>query len=512
MWFFQPSIKYTSFFIRLGICFLCFMATVWAQSDEVSAKLDRGKELMARGKFEEAIPVYRELVQALPNNAGPIMNLGLALHMAGREQEAVSQLQRVLKLESSHLPARLFLGRAYLGLNMPNKAIDPLETVVRAQPTNREARLLLGQAFLSLENFQPAAEQFERLAQLEPRNPKAWNGLVLSYEGLTGRSYDELEKVAPESAYWLVLVAETLAKGDQSNRALFFYRQALAKMPNMRGVHSAVAGIYRKEGQADWAALEDEKEGKMASLDCGTHSGHSQTLECDFWAGHYREVAAASKDARAAEKIFWRTRAYGELARQAFDRLSQLPASAEAHELMAKLYFGRRNFGLSAKEWREGLKLSPGNPYYRQGLAISLSASSDYEAARQIMDDLIKESPESAELNYWFGVTLLGLDNPAAAIPFLEKAVKADPTVLPAHKDLARAYLRVGQIERAMPHLKVALPVDEEGSLYYQLALAYRRAGQKELAKKTLNKFQEIQNSAAIEKKKFEQQTQITPP
>ena len=62
MWFFQPSIKYTSFFIRLGLCFLCFMATVWAQSDEVRAKLDRGKELMARGKFEEAIQVYRELV------------------------------------------------------------------------------------------------------------------------------------------------------------------------------------------------------------------------------------------------------------------------------------------------------------------------------------------------------------------------------------------------------------------------------------------------------------------
>jgi Flp pilus assembly protein TadD len=79
MWFFQPSMKYTSFFIRLGICFLCFMATAWAQSDEVRAKLDRGKELMARGKFEEAIPVYRELVQALPNKAGPIMNLGLAL-------------------------------------------------------------------------------------------------------------------------------------------------------------------------------------------------------------------------------------------------------------------------------------------------------------------------------------------------------------------------------------------------------------------------------------------------
>ena len=510
MWFFRPSRKHTSLFIGLGIC--CFIATLYAQSGELRAKLDRSKELMAAGKFEEAIPIYRDLVQALPNNPGPILNLGLALHMAGYEREAVTQFQAVLKLDPGQVPARLFLGRAYLGLNMPTKAVDPLKAVVRTQPDNREARLLLGQAFLSMENFQLATEQFERLAQLDPADPKGWNGLVSSYEGLTGQSFDQLESIAPGSAYGLVLVAESLAQGDQSNRAFFFYRQALAKMPDMRGVHSRLADIYRKEGHADWAALEDEKERKMAPLDCGAPGNNSQRLECDFWAGRYREVEAASRNAKAAEEIFWRTRACSELARQSFDRLSRLPASAEGHELMAKLYFGRRNFGLSAKEWREALKLSPGNPYYRQGLAISLSASSDYEAAQQIMGDLVKESPDSAELNYWFGVTLLGLDKADAAIPFLEKGVKGDPSVLPAHKDLARAYLRVGQIEKAMPHLNAALPIDEEGSLYYQLALAYRRTGQKELEKQTLKKFQEIQDSAANEKKKFEQQAQITPP
>ena len=124
----------------MGICFVLYIATVYGQSDSVAGKLHRSKELMAAGRFEEAIPIYKDLVQALPNNPGPIMNLGLALHMAGHEQEAVSQFQTVLKLEPTHLPARLFLGAAYLGLKAPDKAIEPLKVVVRAQPDNRDER------------------------------------------------------------------------------------------------------------------------------------------------------------------------------------------------------------------------------------------------------------------------------------------------------------------------------------------------------------------------------------
>ena len=58
----------------------------------------------------------------------------------------------------------------------------------------------------------------------------------------------------------------------------------------------------------------------------------------------------------------------------------------------------------------------------------------------------------------------------------------------------------------------MALPIDEDGGLYYLLATAYRKNGQKELEKEMLAKFQEIQASTAAEKKKFDEQIQITPP
>ncbi|HVN80142.1 MAG TPA: tetratricopeptide repeat protein [Terriglobia bacterium] len=502
-------------------------APLYAQPEDLTSKVHRGKDLMAAGRFEEAIPIYRDVVQALPNNSGPVLNLGLALHMAGHEQEAVTQFQSVLKLDPGNLPARLFLGAAYLRLKASAEAVEPLRTVVRAQPDNREARLYLGQALLSLDRFQEASEQFGRLSELDPKNPKVWNGLGLSYEGLAGRNFEGLEKVAPESAYSLVLLADDHLAADQYRSAFFFYRESLAKMPEMRGVHAMLSEIYRRDGHADWAAKEVEKERKLPPLHCdgaggvwnassvlsrGNRNGSPQELECNFWAGRYQEVAALSKDSKTAEAYFWRTRAYSELARQAFSRLAQLPPSAEVHEMMAQMQFNRKNYDEATKEWQEALKLAPGNPYYLQGLAISLSCNGKYEGARQLLEDLIKQSPDSAELNYWLGFTLFSLEKVEAAIPFLEKGVEEDPTVLPAQRDLARAYLQVGQIDKAIPHLKAALPIDEQGSLYWQLARAYGKSGQIELQKEMLERFQQIKNSVTAEKRKFEEQKEITPP
>ncbi len=521
-------------FAKLAVCFVLSVASVHAHTDDLAAQSRRGKELMAAGRFEEAIPVYRDLVRALPNDPGPIMDLGLALHMAGLDREAVTQFQAVLKLKPTHWPARLFLGAAYLRLKEPARAVEPLRGVVRVQPDHKEARLMLGEALFSLERFEPAVQQFERLCKLDPASPKAWNGLGQSYEGLAGQNFEKLEKAAVGSAYWLVLVAEARAKADQYNRAFFFYREALAQMPTMRGVHRAIAEIYRKAGHADWAAIEEERERQTPAIDCNQpsssgadrvvsqsmarvrpereHEAMARKLECAFQAGQYGEVVTSSKGADSVEAIFWRTRAYNELARQAFSRLAQLPPSAEVHELLAKIHFGQKDYSGSAKEWEEALKLSPENLYYQQGLAIARSAGGDYDGAQQMMKDLIKQSPNSVELNYWLGFTLLGLEKPQDAIPFLEKAVEGDPNVLLSRRDLARAYLRVGQVEKAIPHLKAALPMDDDGSLYYQLAQAYRRTGQNEQERQMLHEFRAIQSSVKVERKKLEEQMQISPP
>jgi Flp pilus assembly protein TadD len=97
-----------------------------AQSPALIEKSERGKELMAAGKFEEAIPLYRQLSRAVPDNPGLLLNLGMALQMAGHSREAIRPLESALKLDSGIKPAWLFLGDAHLGAGEPARAVLPL--------------------------------------------------------------------------------------------------------------------------------------------------------------------------------------------------------------------------------------------------------------------------------------------------------------------------------------------------------------------------------------------------
>lgn len=478
-----------------------------AQSDDLALKSQRAKELMAEGKFAQAIPLYRELNQAVPNNPGLMLNLGMALHMAGDERKAIPPLEAAVKLDPNLTPAWLFLGAARLQLGEAPAAVKAFNMAVRLQPDHREARLMLAGALLSLDRVEEAVEHYRKLTELDPESPQAWYGLGRSYESLSGRAFDELQKAAPESAYWLALVAETRAREQQFSSAFFLYRQALEKMPTMRGLHAAVAEVYRQTGHPDWSGAEEEKELRLPPLDCRT-----QTLECDFRASQYSELVAKSEGANTAESYYWRSRAYNALALRAFTRLGALAPSAELHELKARIYGSQKSYTEAVGEWREAMKLSSADLQIQKQLGISLKFSQDYAGALPVLQDLLRRQPTSAELNFLVGDTLLDLQRAEDAIPLLKRAVRLDPKLLAAHKSLARADLAAGKAVEAIPHLRAALATDEDGSLHYQLARAYQASGQPGLAKAILADYQKIQSSAAAAGEAAKREVEITPP
>src|SRR2546425_7981065 len=110
----------------LLLCLVSFLAqsSSFGQSDDLATKSQRAKEFMAQGKFAEAIPLYRELNQAVPRNAGLMLNLGMALHMAGDDRESIQPLDAVVKLDPKLAPAWLFLGAARLQLGQTLTALE----------------------------------------------------------------------------------------------------------------------------------------------------------------------------------------------------------------------------------------------------------------------------------------------------------------------------------------------------------------------------------------------------
>lgn len=495
-------------------CFLILAAAMvlgapWllAQSQDLAEKSHRAKDLMAAQRFAEAVPIYRELVRALPDNPGLLMNLGLALDYSGHKREAVAEFERVLKLDPDNDLALLFMGTSYLDLGEAAKALNPLEKLVKSQPENPEAQESLGEARLALKKFEHAAESFQKVSQLDPDNPKAWYGLGLSYDGLAQQSFDELAKLAPGSAYWLDLAAESRLGTQQLFSAFYLYRQALEKMPSLRGAHAAVAEIYRKTGHQDWAAIEDDRERQMPPPNCA-----HEELACDFQSGEYHELVAAAERQTTPESCFWLTHAYNRLARDAYAHLAELPSSAPAEELLAKIELKRRQYVEAVKHWQAALTLSPADSYIKEQLAISVFETADLARARELFEQLLESHPESSELNYYLGEILLKSQKPAEALPFLHKAVDHDPGLLPARASLARTYLALGQADKAIPHLKAALSVDEDGSLHYELGRAYQAHGQLALARQMLKQYQEIHSKQEGEKQSLNQEMNITAP
>jgi predicted Zn-dependent protease len=462
---------------------------------------------MSAGKFKEAASIYEELVKVLPAEPGLRMNLGIAYHMAGQYRESIRHLEAAVKANPELAQAFLFLGASEQKLGNPARAVPSLQKYVRKYGKDPRGRQLLADALFEVERFEQAAEQFEALSKLEAENPKAWHRLGRAYEALAGKSFERLEKIAPESAYWLALVGDTRAVQQQYRSAFFFYRKALEKQPKMRGIHAALGQIYRKTGHAEWATQEEEKEAQLGSPDCT-----SEKVVCDFTAGRFLEALDAVKNKQTPESYYWRSQSYNALALDALSRLAKLPPSFEMHEVMAEIHRNQGRHLESVNEWKKALALSPGNPMARRELAVSLVLTHDYDAAKPLVDSLLKEEPDSAQLNYLAGDIMLNQQRPGDAVPLLKKAVEYDPDFPPAHSSLGRAYLTLGEAAKAIPHLKSALVLDTDGSLLYQLAQAYRSTGERELAGQMLQKYQEIQKTIQAEREQLEKEAKITPP
>ena len=491
----------------LALCGFFLPACSLAQSPDLAEKSHHAKDLMAAQQFEQAIPIYRELVRALPGNPGFVMNLGLALDYSGHKREALAEFEKVLQLDPSNGVALLFLGTTYLDLGEAARALPPLEKLAKADPENHEAQEALAEARLALNKFAAAAEGFEKLSRDDPGNPQVWYGLGLACDGLAQKNFDTLANFAPGSAYWLDLVAESRLNTQQLFSAFYLYRQAQEKLPGLRGVHAAVAEIYRKTGHQNWAATEDDRERQMPPPDCV-----KEALECDFQAGKYHELIAAAERQTTPESYFWLVHAYNRLARDAYERLAALPSSAPAEELLAKMEFKRRQYVEAAKHWQAALTFSPTDARIKEQLAVSLFQSADLDHARELFQELLKSHPESSELNYYLGDILLKSQKPADALPFLQKAVLRNTALLPAHASLARTYLALGQADKAIPHLKAALSIDEDGSLHYELGRAYQAHGQLALARQMLKQYQEIHSKQEADKQSLNQEMQITAP
>jgi len=482
-------------------------ATGRAQTAVQQQQAERAREAMNTGSYAEAAGLYAELVRELPALPGLKMNLGMAYFSGSKYPEAVKYLTLAVEGDPGLSQAWLLLAAAQLEVGRFQESARAAQRYLKEKPGDPNALQVLGDALLRSEQYQKSADAFEQIVRKAPESPRAWYGLGKAYEGLAGQSFARLEKAAPESGYWFALIADSRVAQKQYAGAFYFYKKALEKQPKLRGIHVAISRVYRLTEHPDWALREEQKE-----LDLGEPACDTEPFVCAFLGGRLQELLRQTLKFSSPESYYWQSQACNLLATAAFSKLAQLPPSLEVHELRAEINSNQGRHWESVKEWEAALKLSPGDPRLERELALSLYLKRDYDAAKTLIEELLKKDPESAELNYLIGDILLYKENVEPAVPYLLKAVKLNPGLMGAHSALGRAYMDLGEAEKAIPHLKIALNTDEDGSLHFQLSRAYQKTGREQLARDTLAQYEEITKLKKTEDKKLVEDLKITPP
>ncbi len=461
-----------------------------ANATATKAQADKAGEALQAGRFPEAISILEDLVRQMPSDAGLHLNLGMALTMSGQPARAVPVLERALALQPDMLPGNLFLGLAHLEAGAPDKAVAPLEKVIAVDRDNGYARQGLAQAYAMLERHDLAVEQLDVLHRLEPGNPQLLAALGRGYEQVARESFEHLQQLDPDSAHVWLVVADVLMAQEKYPQAFDLLRKAEASLPGFPGIHESIAAIYAMTDHADWAEAEKAK-AAAAAPDCA-----KLPVACAFLQGKHQDALRRTRGTTQAAALYWRIRAANELAGASFEALERLPPSLERHVVRADILRAQGQTLAAADELRRALALSPGNPEIERDLAGALFAARKVDEALPLLAKLVAQSPDDPELAVGYAEMLVQTQQMDAAIPLLQKALAARPDLVPAHSALGRALMAKGEAAAAVPHLEKALSSDEDGSLHYQLAQAYQRTGQAELATTALQKYRDMQQAA----------------
>lgn len=346
------------------------------------------------------------------------------------------------------------------------------------------------QALAASGRYEEAAVEYQRIAGARPGDARAWYALGRAWVGAAGQSYGQLMRTAsPDSPYTAALIGDSLMRRLQYPRAIAVFRAAVAQEPALVPARIALAEMYGKLGRPEWAAKE---QAAIAALDCAQHK-----LECDFRDGRLQALLAATAGDSSPAALYWHGQSATGLSAQAFAKLEQLPPSPELHRYHAGRYWESDRRLEVVSELREAVKLAPGDRDLREQLASALGAAGAYDEALRILLDLLRNAPDSPQLNGLTGSALLSLKRAEEAISYLKKCVAAAPGNLTAQASLGQAYMDTGEPKLALPYLEASASTDSDGSLHHLLAVAYRRTGQLKLSGEAMAKHQELAAKAA---------------
>ena len=197
-----------------------------------------GQLLMQKGKYEQAVEIFRQASVLATDDNTIREHLALAMVRTKQYRDAADVLGRLLKDEryAKRADLHLALGECQLNTNRPRDARDTFEVASQLNPNNAAIFMALGKAALQLNDHRRAEIALKRSLTIDPASSEA--NLLIGYVRLRQNkqaealaSFRKANALDPNDTVSLCMIGYVLEKAGKSREALQFYAQALKIRP-----------------------------------------------------------------------------------------------------------------------------------------------------------------------------------------------------------------------------------------------------------------------------------------
>jgi len=307
---------------------------------------------------------------------------------------------------------------------------------------------LFGSALVVLEIF-----YFTSVAQT--RHPQSASGKSPAINGLSDRKLDRLRKLGSvylQKKEWQSASAifdEALAIQPDDPQSLYGKALALFNLQQISGANEKLDQVIRILSQ----------------------SGDRSRLLVDSLVLSAVISAVHNKNSMAIQKL--------ETA------VKLIPTDFDANFSLGRAYFGNGDVSAAVSSFRQAVAILPSHVQARFFLATALEREGDYKDALSEYREILRLSPNNADGNLGLGVLLLKIegDDSPEGIAALQKAVLINGRLYEGQITLGRTLLRLNKAEEAVGHLQKAADIAPNNpEPHFQLALAYRKLGNRDKA------------------------------
>ena len=367
----------------------------------------------------------------------------------GRYAEAIAHYQHILSLDPQVTEACNNLGVDYYRMQRYAEAAASLKSALKIQPALLGAQIFLGLAEFKLGQFKASLDQLQSALKAQPDNRDVRMFLIQDHMALG--QYDS------------ALVEETLRLFPDD--AELNYTIGLAALEHIRSIAHDANSLGLESPIYHWIYLRQAEQ----KQDLSEAQKHREAL---------KRLGATTPPPVVGEYD-----ALVSLVEKCFTTVLQsAPDSSYAHSVQGSIDEAQNLVDPALAEYRKAGNHFAAGRLLAQNLRLP-------EAAGELEATVLAE-PENHLALALLAQVYVEEHQPARALPLLHQILAYYPGDALAWADLGKAQLALNQTEQGIQSLCMALKIDpSQTKLHYELALAYRKLGQSDLARQELAAF-----------------------